>query len=84
MYEECLKAEEGLAKTANNLIFVAKPIEFDEDRLFANLVELKKMAYQDTDEMKGLVKELVASYQYMAPQPEEENFTEDERIEQAG
>ncbi len=87
MYEECLKAEEGLAKTANNLIFVAKPIEFDEDRLFANLVELKKKAYQDTDEMKGLVKELVPSYQYKAPQPvehEEENFTEDERIERAG
>ena len=87
MYEECLKAEEGLAKTANNLIFVAKPIEFDEERLFDDLVELKKKAYQDTDEMKALVKELVPSYQYMAPQPvehEKENFTEDKRIERAG
>ena len=64
MYEECLKAEEGLAKTANNLIFIGKPIDFDEENLFADLVELKKKAYQDTDEMKGLVKALVPSYQY--------------------
>lgn len=37
MYEECLKEEEGLQKTANDLIFIGKPIEFDKELFFENL-----------------------------------------------
>jgi FlaA1/EpsC-like NDP-sugar epimerase len=64
MFEECLREEEGLQRTANNLIFIGKPIEFDEERFFGQLVELKKTAYEDDPDMKRVVKELIPSYQY--------------------
>ena len=63
LFEECLKEEEGLEKTKNNLIFIGKPIEFDENKFFENLVELKKKAYEDDPDMKYVVKEIVPSYQ---------------------
>lgn len=62
MYEECLKEEEGLQKTANDLIFIGKPIEFDRDAFFEHLIALKKTAYEDDPEMKLLVEKLVPSY----------------------
>lgn len=64
LFEECLREEEGLQKTANNLIFIGKPIPFDEDEFFENLVDLKKTAYEDDPEMKAVVKRMVSSYQY--------------------
>ena len=63
MYEECLRKEEGLQKTANDLIFIGKPIEFDEEKFFGELVELKKLAYEDGTDIKQAVKEIVPSYQ---------------------
>ncbi len=64
LFEECLREEEGLAKTENNLIFIGKPIEFDERQFFDQLIDLKKTAYDDDPDMKRVVKELVPSYQY--------------------
>lgn len=63
MYEECLRKEEGLQKTANDLIFIGKPIEFDEEKFFGELVELKKLAYEDGTDIKQAVREIVPSYQ---------------------
>lgn len=62
LYEERLMEEEGLQKTANGLISIAKPIEFDENLLFVSLDELYKEAYNETDKMKELVKNLVPTY----------------------
>lgn len=62
MYEECLKEEEGLQKTANDLIFIGKPIAFDQDAFFAHLGNLKKTAYEDDPHMKQVVEKLVPSY----------------------
>lgn len=64
LFEECLREEEGLQKTANNLIFIGKPIPFEEDKFFTDLVDLKKTAYEDDPEMKAVVKRMVPSYQY--------------------
>jgi FlaA1/EpsC-like NDP-sugar epimerase len=64
MFEECLKEEEGLKKTQNDLIFIGKPIEYDWESFFEKLVDLKKTAYEDSTEMKSVVKDLVPSYQY--------------------
>ena len=64
LFEECLREEEGLAKTENNLIFIGKPIEFDENEFFDKLVDLKKKAYEDDSNMKQIVKDLVPTYQY--------------------
>lgn len=64
MFEECLKEEEGLQKTANNLIFIGKPIEYNREEFFEKLKDLKKAAYEDDPKMKEVVKHLVPSYQY--------------------
>lgn len=63
LFEECLREEEGLAKTENNLIFIGKPIEFDELKFFETLADLKVKAYEDDPDMKYVVKEIVPSYQ---------------------
>jgi FlaA1/EpsC-like NDP-sugar epimerase len=63
MFEECLKEEEGLQKTQNDLIFIGKPIEYKWDVFFEKLTDLKKTAYEDSPEMKHVVRELVPSYQ---------------------
>ena len=64
LFEECLREEEGLQKTPNNLIFIGKPIPFDENDFFEKLVDLKKTAYEDDPAMKKVVKALIPSYQY--------------------
>lgn len=40
LYEELLIAEEGIQKTQNDLIYIAKPIEIDSDKLFGQLTSL--------------------------------------------
>ena len=62
LYEERLMKEEGLRKTANGKISVAKPIDFDEEKFFSSLDVLYKAAYAETDDMKSLVHELVPTY----------------------
>lgn len=64
LFEECLREEEGLQKTPNNLIFIGKPVPFDENDFFEKLVDLKKTAYEDDPAMKKVVKALIPSYQY--------------------
>jgi FlaA1/EpsC-like NDP-sugar epimerase len=64
LYEECLKAEEGLNKTDNNLIFIGKPLYFDEKKFFRQLFELKKEAYEDTEKMREIISKIVPSYHY--------------------
>ena len=41
LYEELLISEEGIQKTENDLIYIAKPIEFDSDVLFKKLKVLR-------------------------------------------
>lgn len=62
LYEERLMAEEGLEKTANDRISIGKPIEMDDEKLFATLEKLYTEAYNESEEMKDLVKELVPTY----------------------
>ena len=62
LYEERLMAEEGLQKTANDLISIGKPLDIDEDFLNKKLDELYSAAYSETDRMKELIAELVPTY----------------------
>ncbi|MBQ8657647.1 MAG: polysaccharide biosynthesis protein [Clostridia bacterium] len=62
LFEERLMEEEGLQKTANGLISVAKPIPLDEDNLWSTLDEMYAQAYSETDGMKESVKKLVPTY----------------------
>ena len=62
LYEERLMQEEGLQKTANGLINIAKPIPFDETTFWDSLDKLYEAAHSETDSMKEWVKELVPTY----------------------
>ena len=62
LYEERLMKEEGLKKTANELISIGKPLEFDEENLFKKIQELYVEARNETPMMKDLVHELVPTY----------------------
>ena len=63
LYEELLMDEEGLQATENKLIHIGKPIEFDDEKFFADLVKLKEFAYEDNGAGKKMVKEMVPTYQ---------------------
>ena len=65
LYEERLMAEEGLQKTPNGMIRIAKPIELDEAYFWNTLDKRYRKAYEETDEMKNYVAELVPTYKYM-------------------
>lgn len=62
LYEEMLMSEEGLDKTANEMIFIGKPLELDEHTLFDTTEEMKKLAYEETETMKEIVHQLVPTY----------------------
>ena len=62
LFEERLMAEEGLQKTENGLISIAKPIPFDEESFWKTLDKLYVEAHGETERMKQSVKELVPTY----------------------
>ncbi len=63
MYEELLMSEEGLKKTANKMIYIGKPIEFDDDVFKKQLDKIYKDAYDETDNIREDIKEIVPTYQ---------------------
>lgn len=62
LFEELLMDEEGLQNTANKLIHIGKPIEIDAESFFEKLNDLKKSVYEETDEVRVLVKDIVSTY----------------------
>lgn len=65
LYEEMLMEEEGLQDTANSKIHIGKPIEFDEDKFFAELEIMKEESKEEIsdEEVRKWVKRLVPTYQ---------------------
>lgn len=63
MYEELLMNEEGLKKTANEMIFIGKPIEFDVEEFQTQLEKLEEMAKSESADIKTFIKEIVPTYQ---------------------
>ena len=72
LYEEKLMAEEGITTTANEKIFVGKPLVFDVDEFFKKLETLMNAAYANKETIPELVKEIVPTYR-----PEENGMTAD-------
>lgn len=62
LYEERLMEEEGLAKTANDRISVAKPIEMEDEAFFSGLDVLKDAVYEETGEVRQMVRKIVPTY----------------------
>ena len=63
LYEELLISEEGIQKTQNNLIYIARPMEFDSERLFNRIDYMRGiMEGASGREIVDVVKELVPTF----------------------
>lgn len=64
MYEELLMREEGLKETANRMIYIGKPIEYDDELFEQQLERLQEASVTESQDIRALVREMVPSYQY--------------------
>ena len=64
MYEELLMDEEGLKKTANKMIYIGKPIEFDEKKFKTQLDQLADDVKREADDVRKAVQDIVGTYHY--------------------
>lgn len=62
LYEEILMDEEGLNKTDNEKIYVAAPIEFDEDVFLSQLNDLGRLAHDEKADIRRAIMNIVPSY----------------------
>ena len=62
MYEELLMNEEGLKETANKMIFIGKPIEFDEKEFRRQLDLLEQEAMNEDGDIRSEVMKIVPTY----------------------
>lgn len=80
--------EEGLEATENSLIHIGKPLDIDEDKFFSGLEELSEIMYDDTADIRRVVKKIVTTYREPSEQvpsvtflkKEEEQEAENDRI----
>ena len=68
LYEELLMAEEGLEKTANDLIFVGHPNGFSDEELAQSLTRLETLCREN--DALGVVKELAGLVKTYNPHPQ--------------
>ncbi len=71
LYEELLMSEEGLQGTENELIHIGKPLAFDEELFLRQLEELKRIANNDSGDIKEKVREIVPTYAVQTSQDKE-------------
>jgi len=64
MYEELLMNEEGLKETANKMIHIGKPIEYDAEIFEEQLEKLNKVSLDEEGDVREVVKEIVPTYHY--------------------
>lgn len=64
MYEELLMNEEGLQETANKMIYIGKPIEYDAETFEQQLKKLDKVSRDEEGDVREVVKEIVPTYHY--------------------
>ncbi len=62
LYEEMLMKEEGLQETANRLIHIGHPIEFDEEEFFRKLSRLSEEAREEHIDVHAWIRDLVPTY----------------------
>lgn len=62
LYEEKLMAEEGLKKTENKLIYIGLPLPFDTDVFLTQIQELMEAAYEEREDIRDLVAEVVPTF----------------------
>lgn len=62
LYEELLISEEGLQKTANDLIYIGEPLEFNQVHFLSELRKLEEAAINESKDVKSIVARLVPTY----------------------
>ena len=62
LYEELLMNEEGLQKTENEMIYIGKSIEMDDEKFLSNLQRLEEEAKKESSEIRTLISEMVPTY----------------------
>ncbi|MCB7305220.1 polysaccharide biosynthesis protein [Bariatricus massiliensis] len=62
LYEEILTEEEGLQKTKNDLIYIGKPLEFDEVHFLSELKKLEQAAIEESWDIKQIVSGIIPTY----------------------
>lgn len=62
LYEELLMEEEGIQTTPNKLIYIGKPIEFDEKQLYQMLDYMQRHKNDENVNMRESVKQIVPTY----------------------
>ena len=62
LYEELLMKEEGLQSTANKLIHIGKPIEMDDEVFIRQIERLEKACKSEEEDIRGIVAEIVPTY----------------------
>lgn len=72
LYEEKLMSEEGLTRTANELIHIGKPVEFDEVKFLNSMNDLMLVSYENTEAVRLMVEELVDKYHPSEPLSDEQ------------
>lgn len=73
LYEEILMDEEGLKSTQNKLIHIGMPINIrNKECFFENLERLKVNAYDETSDIRYIIKEIAPTYNPKNMTPKEE------------
>lgn len=62
LYEEKLMEEEGMKTTPNQLIHIGCPIPFDTEVFLEQMKILMKKSYENADDIKDVVKQIVTTY----------------------
>ena len=63
LYEEKLMAEEGLSKTENDLIHIAKPIQFEPEIFLSQLEVIEQQAINNNEEeIRSYIMKAVSTY----------------------
>ncbi len=77
LYEELLISEEGIQKTQNDLIYVARPMEFDSENLFEKINYMREiMEGASSRQIVDVVKDLVPTFK-----PQNEAYKSEEKEE---
>ncbi len=70
LYEEKLMAEEGILKTANQMIFIGKPIPFRIEDFFSGMKRLRDASYDNSDGIVAVVESLVSTFHPAGEHPD--------------
>lgn len=72
LYEELLIDEKNLVRTENERIFVAQFGKIDAEKMRKQILEIVNKAYEETDDIRSYVKEIVPEYQMWGENNNEE------------